>query len=78
MRAHVDVLVFAVHCKTRVAPLPTGDSNTNCPPCDRAAMATRTQFLTIVLARTTVARRPPSCCGTPIGCTWVRSTCGAP
>eukprot|EP00965_Chrysotila_dentata_P130756 4323110-Pleurochrysis_carterae.AAC.1 len=44
--------------KRELAPLPTGDSNTNCPPCDRAAMAIRTQFFTIVLARTTVAGRP--------------------
>eukprot|EP00965_Chrysotila_dentata_P169448 5595104-Pleurochrysis_carterae.AAC.1 len=64
--------------KREFAPLPTADSNTNCPPCDRAAMAIRTRFLTIVLARITVAGRPPSCCGTPIGCTLVRSTCGAP
>eukprot|EP00965_Chrysotila_dentata_P174321 5754897-Pleurochrysis_carterae.AAC.1 len=41
-------------------------------------MATRMPFLTIVLARTTVAGRPPSCRGTPIRCTLVCSTCGAP
>eukprot|EP00965_Chrysotila_dentata_P014047 465704-Pleurochrysis_carterae.AAC.1 len=64
--------------KRESAPLPTGDSNTNCPPCGCAAMAIRVQFVTIVFARTTVAGSPPSCCGTPIGCTFVRSTCGAP
>eukprot|EP00965_Chrysotila_dentata_P222168 6192800-Pleurochrysis_carterae.AAC.2 len=43
-----------------------------------AASATRTQFATIALARVTVAGKPPSLCGTPIGCSRVRSTCGAP
>eukprot|EP00965_Chrysotila_dentata_P117281 3876128-Pleurochrysis_carterae.AAC.1 len=48
------------------------------PPCLCAASATRTQFLTIALARVTIAGRPPSLWGTPIGFSRVQRTCGAP
>eukprot|EP00965_Chrysotila_dentata_P170356 5622997-Pleurochrysis_carterae.AAC.1 len=60
------------------APRETGDSKIKLPPCLCAASATRTQFLMIALARVTVAGRPPSLLGTLIGCSRVRSTCGAP
>eukprot|EP00965_Chrysotila_dentata_P219389 6191116-Pleurochrysis_carterae.AAC.1 len=56
------------------APRDTSDSNTNCPPWCCAALATRTQVLTMALARTTGAGKPPSRCGTPIGCRSVRNT----
>eukprot|EP00965_Chrysotila_dentata_P009985 325459-Pleurochrysis_carterae.AAC.1 len=42
------------------APRETGDSKMKLPPCLCAASATRTQFLTIALARVTVAGKPPS------------------
>eukprot|EP00965_Chrysotila_dentata_P106338 3512466-Pleurochrysis_carterae.AAC.1 len=48
------------------------------PPRMCVASAILTQLETIALARSTVAGRPPSFCGTPIGCSRVRSTCGAP
>eukprot|EP00965_Chrysotila_dentata_P145419 4803039-Pleurochrysis_carterae.AAC.1 len=60
--------------KRKDRPLDTGDSNMKLPPCLWAAIATRKQFLTIAFARMTVAGRPPSFCGTPIGCSVVRST----
>eukprot|EP00965_Chrysotila_dentata_P167828 5542234-Pleurochrysis_carterae.AAC.1 len=59
-------------------PRGTGDSNTKLPPRMCVASATRTQFVTIAFAQMTVAGRPPSLCGTPIGCSRVRRTCGAP
>eukprot|EP00965_Chrysotila_dentata_P126439 4179774-Pleurochrysis_carterae.AAC.1 len=59
-------------------PRDTGDSSTKLPLRMWVASATRTQFVTIAFARMTVAGRPPSLCGTPIGCSRVRRTCGAP
>eukprot|EP00965_Chrysotila_dentata_P167664 5537177-Pleurochrysis_carterae.AAC.1 len=56
------------------APRETGDSKMKLPPCLCAASATRTQFLTIALARVTVVGNPPSLWGTPIGSSRVRST----
>eukprot|EP00965_Chrysotila_dentata_P080975 2672768-Pleurochrysis_carterae.AAC.1 len=55
-------------------PRDTGDSKMKLPPCLWAAIATRTQLLTIAFARMTVAGRPPSFRGKPIGCSVVRST----
>eukprot|EP00965_Chrysotila_dentata_P014227 471724-Pleurochrysis_carterae.AAC.2 len=55
-------------------PRDTGDSKMKPPPCLWAAIATRTQFLRIAFARMTVAGKPPSFCGTPIGCSVVQST----
>eukprot|EP00965_Chrysotila_dentata_P035614 1185208-Pleurochrysis_carterae.AAC.1 len=55
-------------------PRDTGDSKMKLPLCLCAAIATRTQLLTIAFARMTVAGRPPSFCGTPIGCSAVRRT----
>eukprot|EP00965_Chrysotila_dentata_P138471 4580234-Pleurochrysis_carterae.AAC.1 len=60
------------------APRDTGDSNMKLPPCMCAISAIFTQLETIALARSTVAGRPPSPCGTPIGYSCVRRTCGAP
>eukprot|EP00965_Chrysotila_dentata_P177841 5874095-Pleurochrysis_carterae.AAC.1 len=60
------------------APRETGDSKTKLPVFACVALAMRTQFATIAFARITVAGRPPSLCGTPIGCSRVRRTCGAP
>eukprot|EP00965_Chrysotila_dentata_P136668 4519843-Pleurochrysis_carterae.AAC.1 len=48
------------------------------PPCMCAISAIFTQLETIALARSNVAGRPPSLCGTPIGYSCVRKTCGAP
>eukprot|EP00965_Chrysotila_dentata_P176966 5844691-Pleurochrysis_carterae.AAC.1 len=48
------------------------------PPRMCVTSAILTQLKTIALARNTVAGRPPSLCGTPIGCLRVRRTCGAP
>eukprot|EP00965_Chrysotila_dentata_P048338 1603236-Pleurochrysis_carterae.AAC.1 len=50
-----------------VAPRGTGDSTTKLPLRMCAAFATRTQFTTIAFARKTVAGKPPSLCGTPMG-----------
>eukprot|EP00965_Chrysotila_dentata_P154384 5101915-Pleurochrysis_carterae.AAC.3 len=55
-------------------PRDTGDSKMKLPPYLWAAIATRTQLLTIAFARMTVAGRPPSFCGTPIGYSAVRGT----
>eukprot|EP00965_Chrysotila_dentata_P114796 3794048-Pleurochrysis_carterae.AAC.1 len=60
------------------APRDTGDSKMKFPPRMCAASAILTQLETIALARSTVAGRPSSFCGTLIGCSRVRSTCGAP
>eukprot|EP00965_Chrysotila_dentata_P116786 3859906-Pleurochrysis_carterae.AAC.1 len=56
----------------------TGDSKMKFPPRMCVTSAILTQLETIALARSTVAGRPPSFCGTPIGCLRVRRTCGAP
>eukprot|EP00965_Chrysotila_dentata_P078653 2592315-Pleurochrysis_carterae.AAC.1 len=61
--------------KRELAPRETGDSNTKFPPLACVALAMRTQFATIAFALMTVAGRPPSLCGTPIGCSRVRRTC---
>eukprot|EP00965_Chrysotila_dentata_P104982 3467324-Pleurochrysis_carterae.AAC.1 len=60
------------------APRETGDSKTKLPFFACVALAMRTQFATIAFARITVAGRPPLLCGTPLGCSRVRRTCGAP
>eukprot|EP00965_Chrysotila_dentata_P126064 4166827-Pleurochrysis_carterae.AAC.2 len=64
----------------KLEPLPwdIADSNMNWRPFSSAAVAVRTRLVTIAFARTIVAGRPPSFCGTPIGCLLVRSTCDAP
>eukprot|EP00965_Chrysotila_dentata_P203453 6181726-Pleurochrysis_carterae.AAC.1 len=60
-------------------PRNTGDSKMKLPPCLWAAITTRAQLLTIAFARMmTVAGRPPSFCGTPIGCSAVQRTEGLP
>eukprot|EP00965_Chrysotila_dentata_P258419 6213212-Pleurochrysis_carterae.AAC.2 len=64
--------------KRKLAPRETGDTKTTFPPLACVALAMRTQLATIAFARVTVAGRPPSLCGTPIGCSRVRRTCGAP
>eukprot|EP00965_Chrysotila_dentata_P026011 862528-Pleurochrysis_carterae.AAC.1 len=48
------------------------------PLLSYAALAMRTQFATMAFALITVVGRPPSLCGTPIGCSRVRSTYGSP
>eukprot|EP00965_Chrysotila_dentata_P036241 1207192-Pleurochrysis_carterae.AAC.1 len=69
---------FPSTAKREFAPRETGDSNTKLPFFACVALAMRTQFATIAFARVTVAGRPPSLSGTPIGCSRVRRTCGAP
>eukprot|EP00965_Chrysotila_dentata_P257196 6212801-Pleurochrysis_carterae.AAC.1 len=64
--------------KRELAPRETGGSKTKFPPVACVALAMRTQFATIASARVTVAGRPPSLCGTPIGCLRVQRSCGAP
>eukprot|EP00965_Chrysotila_dentata_P077015 2543222-Pleurochrysis_carterae.AAC.1 len=64
--------------KRESAPRDTGDSKMKLPPCMCALSAILTQLETIGLARSTAAGRPPSLCGTPIGYSCVRRTCGAP
>eukprot|EP00965_Chrysotila_dentata_P123777 4091320-Pleurochrysis_carterae.AAC.1 len=61
--------------KREFAPRDTGDSKTKSPLLSYAALAMRTQFVTMAFALITVAGRPPSLCGTPIGCSRVRRTC---
>eukprot|EP00965_Chrysotila_dentata_P247950 6208049-Pleurochrysis_carterae.AAC.4 len=64
--------------KRESAPRKTGDSKTKLPSFSTCvALAIRTQFATIAFTRITVAGRPPSLCGAPIGCSRVRRTCGA-
>eukprot|EP00965_Chrysotila_dentata_P038845 1290312-Pleurochrysis_carterae.AAC.1 len=48
------------------------------PPCKCVISAILTQLETIAFTRSTAAGRPPSLCGTPIGYSRVRKTCGAP
>eukprot|EP00965_Chrysotila_dentata_P168246 5556013-Pleurochrysis_carterae.AAC.1 len=64
--------------KRESAPRGTGDSNMKLPPRMCVISAILTQLETIALARSTVAGRPPSLCGTPIGYLHVRRICGAP
>eukprot|EP00965_Chrysotila_dentata_P217414 6189975-Pleurochrysis_carterae.AAC.1 len=62
----------------KFVPHEAGDSKTKLPLLSCAALAIRTQFATMAFARITVAGNPPSFCGTHIGCSRVRRTCGAP
>eukprot|EP00965_Chrysotila_dentata_P235008 6200498-Pleurochrysis_carterae.AAC.4 len=64
--------------KQKSAPRDTGDSKMKFPPRMCEASAILTQLEAIALARSTVAGRPPSLCGSPIGYLRVRRTCGAP
>eukprot|EP00965_Chrysotila_dentata_P178172 5884668-Pleurochrysis_carterae.AAC.1 len=64
--------------KREFAPRETGNSKTKFPFLACVALAMRTQFAAIAFARVTVAGRPPSLCGTRIGCSRVQRTCGAP
>eukprot|EP00965_Chrysotila_dentata_P071947 2376715-Pleurochrysis_carterae.AAC.2 len=72
MCAHVDLLALAFHCEPRVRASGHWRFEHELTSC--AARATRTQVLTMALARTTGAGRPPSCYGTPTGYWSVRST----
>eukprot|EP00965_Chrysotila_dentata_P023407 776007-Pleurochrysis_carterae.AAC.1 len=64
--------------KRESVPRDTGDSKMKLLPRMCVASAILTQLETIALARSTVAGRPPSLCGTPIGYLRMRRTCGAP
>eukprot|EP00965_Chrysotila_dentata_P084600 2792261-Pleurochrysis_carterae.AAC.1 len=70
--------LFPSIAKREFAPRDTGDSNVKLLPCTCVISAILTQLETIAFARSTVAGRPPSLCGNPIGCSSVRGTCGAP
>eukprot|EP00965_Chrysotila_dentata_P070802 2340472-Pleurochrysis_carterae.AAC.1 len=59
--------LLASIAKRESAPRDTCDSKMKLPPRVCVISAMLTQLETIALARRTVAGRPPSLCGTPIG-----------